>query len=260
MSVPLILLGILLLLMVVIGRERGAKAFFTLILNFGTLYVLLFMMAYGVDPLWLTFAGCLVISSIILFYTNGFHRKTIASLLSVLIVTLLTILLTYRAGMHANIQGFGKEQAEALSYLSLDVHLDFARLAVCEILIGLLGAIIDVSISISSSLSEIYRYDPSVPGRRLFSSGLRIGRDILGTMTNTLLFAYVGGFLPLMIWFDMYHYSFGDILNDKLFCSEVFQTLAGGIGILLIIPVTAALTPYVLAIKYPHKKHFKQES
>jgi uncharacterized membrane protein len=105
-----------------------------------------------------------------------------------------------------------------------------------------LCAIIDVAISISSAMNEIYINNLSITRTELVMSGLRIGRDVLGTMTNTLLFAFIGGFIPLSIYFGCRNYSIADILNKKVFCAEVFQILCGGIGIALIIPVTVLIT------------------
>ena len=254
MSVPFVLLIILLILMVAVGGKRGAKSFFTLVLNFSTLFIMLGFMTAGFDPIRVTVYGCIIISSITLFYINGFNKKTISSLLSVILVVLITILLTYKMGMDAKIQGFGKEQAESLAYLSLHVHLNFPRIVACEILIGLLGAIIDVSISIASSMNEIFKNNVSITRSALLKSGINVGKDIMGTMTNTLLFAYIAGFMSLIIWFNELNYTISDIINAKVFCSEVFQILSGGIGIILIIPVTALIMSVILFLEFPSPK------
>lgn len=246
MSVALVLFIILFILMSAVGGIRGIKSFITLILNFSTLFVVLSLMALGLDPLKTTIVGCVAITAITLFYISGFNRKTFASLVSVVLVVLITLLLTYQMGTDAKIQGFSKEQAEGISYLSPYVHLDFSKVVISGILIGLLGAIIDVAISIASSMNEILKNNPAVTRKTLFKSGITIGKDILGTMANTLFFAYIGGFTTLIIWFNVLHYSWADILNAKVFCSEVFQILTSGIGIVLIIPVTALITALIL--------------
>lgn len=93
------------------------------------------------------------------------------------------------------------------------VHIDFTKIVICQILIGLLGAIVDVSISISSSMNEVYKNNLTIRKNELLKSGLNIGKDILGTMTNTLLFAYIGGFMTLIIYFNELHYSITDIIK-----------------------------------------------
>ncbi len=246
MSVPFVLLIILFLLMAVIGGKRGTKSFFTLIFNLVVLMIMLQFMTHGFQPLKVTIIGCVIISSSTLFYINGINKKTLSSLLSVLIVVLTTILLTYRMGQGARIQGFGKEQAEGVTYLSLYIHLDLSKVVISVIIIALLGAIIDVSISISSSMNEIYALEPTISKSRLIRSGMNIGKDILGTMTNTLLFAYIAGFMTLILWFGVYNYTISEVINSKVFCEEIFQILSSGIGIILIIPVTAIITSLIL--------------
>ncbi|MDP4088793.1 MAG: YibE/F family protein [Bacillota bacterium] len=246
MNIIIVLLIILLTLMIAVGGKRGAKSFFALCMNFVTLFIMLLLMAFRLDPVKVTILGSVIITSITLFYINGWNRKTVSSLLSVLLAVLLTMLLTYKAGTGARIQGFSYEQSESISSFSLYIQLNFSKLVICQILIGLLGAIIDVSITISSSMNELRSKDPSMLRLKLFFSGMNIGKDILGTMTNTLLFAYIGGFMTLVIYFNELHYSFADIINSKIFCTEAFQALSGGIGIILIIPITALAASRIL--------------
>jgi uncharacterized membrane protein len=261
MSVPFVLLIILFVLMIAVGGKRGAKSFFTLIVNFVTLFIMLGIMTIGVDPLKVTIIGCIIITSITLFYINGFSKKTVSSLLSVIIVVLINIILTFKMATAAKIQGFSWEQAESISAMSAYIQLNFSTIVMCEILIGLLGAIIDVSISISSSMNELFNNNSSITKKALLKSGINIGKDILGTMTNTLLFAYIGGFMTLIIWFYDLHYSALDILNAKVFCAEVFQILSSGIGIILIIPITAMITSKILFFKFPARKaHLKAKT
>jgi uncharacterized membrane protein len=246
MSVIAVLTIILFLLMFAVGRDRGVRSFFTLCLNFLIFFIMVILIANRLNPLIVTIVICIIISSITLFYINGLNKKTIASLISVIIVVLFTTLITYKMGMRVKIQGFGKEQYDSISSLSLYIKLNFSTIVICEILIGLLGAVIDVSISISSSMNELYNTNPLISKKSLFNSGMNIGKDILGTMTNTLFFAYISGFMALIIYFSSLHYSIGDILNNKVFCAEVFQILCSGVGIILIIPVTASVTSKIL--------------
>jgi len=232
--------------MTVVGGTRGIQSFFTLILNFFTLFFMIILIGAKIDPIKVTFIGAMIISFFSLFFINGFNKKTLASLISVVIVILVVMLITYNMGINAQIQGFSNEQTDTVSFYSLYVQINFSKIVICEILIGLLGAIIDVSISISSSMNEIYKNDSLIKKHELFKSGMNIGKDILGTMTNTLFFAYISGFMTLMIYFNQLKYSLATIINAKVFCSEVFQSICCGIGIILIIPITAFITSKLL--------------
>lgn len=252
MNIILILLIILLILMTVVGGKRGVQSFLTLILNFFTLFFMLVLIGAKIDPIKVTFIGAMVISFFSLFFINGYNKKTIASLISVVIVIVLVMTITYKMGINAQIQGFSNEQIDLVSFYSLYVQINFSKIVICEILIGLLGAIIDVSISISSSMNEIYKSNSSITQHELFKSGMNIGKDILGTMTNTLFFAYISGFMTLMIYFNQLNYSISNIMNAKVFCSEVFQSICCGIGIILIIPITAFITSKLMFFRYEH--------
>lgn len=250
MNIILILLIILFILMIFIGGKRGIQSFFTLILNFFTLYFMLILIAAKIDPIKTTFVGAIIISFFSLFFLNGFNRKTLSSLISVIIVILLVMACVYKTSINSNIQGFSSEQTDLVSFYNLYVQLNFSKIVICEVLIGLLGAIIDVSISISSSMNELYNANPQISTRKLFISGMNIGKDILGTMTNTLFFAYISSFMTLMIYFKQLHYSLSTIINAKVFCSEFFQSICCGIGIVLIIPLTAFISSNLVK----HKK------
>lgn len=239
MNVTFILIIILFTLMAAVGKGRGVKSFFTLFFNFFILFFMLILIAAKLDPIKVTFVGCIIISYVTLFYINGINKKTVAALISVILAVFITMLITYKIGNEAKLQGFANEQAETIAYLSLYIQVNFSKIVVCQVLIGLLGAIIDVAISISSSINEIYKNDNSISQKALFKSGMIVGKDILGTMTNTLFFAYIGGFMTLVIYFNELHYKLSDIINAKVFCSELFQILCGGIGIIFIIPITA---------------------
>jgi uncharacterized membrane protein len=97
-------------------------------------------------------------------------------------------------------------------------------------------------------MNELFNSNLQIARSSLLKSGMNIGKDILGTMTNTLLFALVSGFMMLLIWFNQVHYAIPDILNAKAFVSEVLQLLCSGIGIILIIPVSAFITAMMLCL------------
>lgn len=243
-------LGIILfVLMAVIGGVQGIKSFCSLVLNFLTFFIMLILIAAKIDPIKVTFVCSIIISYFTLFFLNGLNKKTLSSIIAVTAVILIVMCGTYTLSENANIQGFSYIQKESIAYIPTYVQFNFSKLVVCEILIGLLGAIIDVAISISSSMEEIYANNNELEFSSLFKSGMQIGKDILGTMTNTLFFAYISSFLTLMIYFSELKYSMSSILNEKLFCSEVFQALCCGIGIILIIPITAFVSAKILTFR-----------
>ena len=106
--------------------------------------------------------------------------------------------------------------------------------------------IIDVAISISSPLYEIHKQHLAISKKDLFSIGMKIGKDILGTSANTLFFAFFGGYMALLIMYKDHSYSLGEIANSKIFSAEIITILCAGIGVALIIPITSFFAAHFL--------------
>lgn len=240
MNVLVLLSIILFSLMILIGGRKGTRSFISLFINFGVvLLTVLFMTDPHVNPIVLTIIACTVISCINLFYINEVNSKTITAFVSTVITITILIFLIYIITKKAMIQGFGEEEIDELSVFSLYLGVDFVKVATAVIIMSTIGAITDVAISITSPMWEIFNQHPTISRKSLFTSGLTIGKDILGSNTNTLFFAFIGGYLALLIWFKDLSYSFGEIINSKIFSAEMIMILCAGIGIALIIPISA---------------------
>lgn len=145
------------------------------------------------------------------------------------------------------VQGFGEEEIdEIVSVYSIYIGVDFLKLATSVIILSTVAAIVDVAISITSPMAEIYKHHPTIKRKDLFSSGVTIGKDILGSNANTLFFAFIGGYLALLLWFKDLSYSFGQIVNSKIFASELMMIFFAGIGIALVVPIAAFINAYYL--------------
>jgi uncharacterized membrane protein len=247
MNALIVLAAILFLLMTLIGGKKGARSFWALFFNFGVLIITVIIMNDpAIDPIILTLIACTVISCINLFYINEVNSKTKTAFLSTIITTVILLLFIVIVTKSAMIQGFGEEEMEELSIFSVYIGVDFVKIGASVIIMSTIGAITDAAIAISSPMREIYYHNPSISRKELFTSGLSIGRDILGTSTNTLFFAFFGGYLALLIWFKDLSYSAGDIVNSKIFSAEMITILCAGIGVTLVIPITSGITAYFL--------------
>lgn len=240
-----ILIVLLFFLMLYIDPKRGIKLFFSLCLNFILLIILFYLIALGLNPIIVSLLGCLLISVIILYYVNGKNVKTEASFVSILLVLLILAIGIFFFCQETRVAGFGYESYEEINMFSYDVHLNFMNIAISLVLIGLIGATTDASIAISSALFEVYENNKHLTKRELFFSGLSIGKDILCTTTNTLLFAFLGEFMTLVFWFYQGKYSFLEIVNAKTFCSEFLRIVFTAIGCVLVIPITS----YIVTLK-----------
>ncbi|WJE15712.1 YibE/F family protein [Halobacillus sp. ACCC02827] len=242
MNVLVALTAILFLLMVLVGGKKGVRSFASLFFNFVILIVaLFFMLDPHINPIIVTIIACAVISYVNLIYVNDWNLKTGTAFLATMVTIAILLVGIHLITDMSMIQGFSEEDSDSLAPYSLYIGLDFVKIAASVIIIGTIGAITEVAISITSSMSEVQHHHPEISRKDLFVSGMNVGRDILGTDTNTLFFAFFGGYLALLIWFKDLDYSLGEIVNSKVFSEEMIAIFCAGIGIALIIPVTAAI-------------------
>lgn len=247
MNVLLWLAAILLILMILIGGNKGKRSFIAIFLNFGVIFFTIFIMTIPkADPIILTLIASTVISCINLFYINEVNNKTITAFISTIITVVILLFFILIVTESAMIQGFGAEEIEELSFFSLFIGVDFVKIAASVIIMSTIGAITDTAIAISSPMREMFHHHPSISRKELFAFGISIGKDILGTSTNTLFFAFFGGYLALLIWFKDLSYTLEEIVNSKIFSAEIITIFCAGIGVALIIPITAWINSYFL--------------
>lgn len=250
MNAIVLLAAILLILMTWIGGKKGARSFFAIFLNFGMIiFVIFFMNDPNINPIIVTLIACAVISCINLFYINEVNIKTLTAFISSIITIVILILFIVIVTEKSMIQGFGEEEIEELSVFSLYIGVDFVKIAASVIIMSTIGAITDTAMAISSPMREIHYHNPAISKKDLFTAGLSIGKDILGTSTNTLFFAFFGGYLALLIWFKDLSYSAGEIVNSKIFSAEMITILCAGIGVTMVIPITSWITAFYLVKK-----------
>ncbi|WP_096153933.1 YibE/F family protein [Bacillus sp. FJAT-45066] len=250
MNVLIVLSLILFILMVLIGGKKGARSFIALFFNFVVLFfAVLFMTDPNANPIVLILIACTLISCVNLFFINEVNIKTITAFISTIVTFIILLFFIVLVTESTMIQGFGVEEIDDFSTFSLFIGIDFMKLAVAVIITSTIGAIVDIAISISSPMREIAFHNPKLGRKELFHSGISIGRDILGTSTNTLFFAFFGGYLALLIMFKDVSYSFGQIVNSKVFSAEMLTILVAGIGVALTIPITAIITAFALVRK-----------
>ena len=230
----IILIILLFLLMIYIDIKRGIKLFLSILFNFIILMIIFYLIALGLNPIICSLIGCFIISYIILYYVNEKNIKTESSLKSVIIVLIILSFLIFFVTKISRIAGFGYESYEEINMFSYDVKIDFTNIAISMILISLIGATVDSSIAISSALYEVY------------DNNKNLSKDILCTTNNTLMFAFLGEFMTLLIWFYKGGYSSLEIVNAKTFVSEMIKILFSALGCIIVIPITAYITTETL--------------
>lgn len=229
----------LMILMILVGGMQGWRAFLSLLLNFGFLFLAIVLIDFHVPPLFVTLTIGSIILAITIFMGEDDLRTTVTAFYSSLIVMILLLGLIIVATHWAMAQGFGTEDSDDLEGMSILIGISYLKVSITATIISTLGAIAEAAMAVSAGLSEVLTNHSHISERRLLISGMSIGRQIIGTTMNTLFFGFFGGFLSLFIWFIGLHYSFGSIINNKILVAEAIEVLVSFIGVLLTVPITS---------------------
>ena len=235
-------------LVLLIGGRAGVKALVSLLCSvFIIFFVFLPLVKNGYSPVPVTVA----ISAAIIFITHliitGVGKKSWAAMLGTLGGVIVAVLMAYLISWSTGLSGLGTEEARTLAVQYPDY--DFRGLLFSGIILGALGAVMDVGISIASGLSEVKEHSPNISRAKLIKSGFNIGRDIMGSMINTLIFAYIGSALVAIVLFSILQTSFIELINYDFIAEEIARSLVGSLGLLATIPLTAVLAGLFMAKK-----------
>lgn len=236
-----ILIAIFIFVLVLVGGFKGVKALITLIIM-GVLIVLgvLPQLLKGYNPLMLAIVFSSIIAVITLFIVGGISNKSLAAIGGVIGGLVVAGILAVIFGNVAHLTGFSSEEAQMLQFVDESIKINMSGLLFAGIIIGTLGAVLDVGMSTASSMAELKNSVPDISSGNLFKAGMNVGRDVMGTMVNTLILAYTGSSLPLLLIFRAYETPYNRIINMDLIATEVVRSLVGSLGLILAIPLTAA--------------------
>lgn len=244
------LVVIFFLALLLIGGKQGAKAFLGLVYTvICIVFILLPLCLKGFSPIPITCAIIFVTSAVCFFLIGGIQKKTviaaIGSFLGVICAALFAALIAKLGG----VTSFQMEDADELLYVKNDFDLHMRGLLISGILIAAMGAVMDVAMTISSAIEEVHLANESLGIKALFKSGMKIGRDAMGTMANTLILAYVGSSLNMMIMIYAFAVSFNQLVNTDFVAVEMIRAISGSIGIILTVPCVALLASIAFAGK-----------
>jgi uncharacterized membrane protein len=231
---------------VALGRWRGAASLIALGVTAAVLalFVLPAILA-GRDPLAVAVVGSCAIMLAALYLTHGVNARTSAALLGTLASLLLIGLLGSAFAAAARLTGADEDTASLAS--ALGTVVDGRGLVLAGLVIGALGALDDVTVTQASAVWELRAADPHRPAGQVFRAAMRIGRDHVGAAGNTLVLAYAGSALPLLLLFSVAERGLADTLTTQVIATEVVRTLVGSIGLVAAVPVTTALATAVTA-------------
>lgn len=235
------LVALFVLAVVAFGGRQGVRALFALVGSFFAIFFILMPgLLNGWNPL---LASFLVASGILfaaIFFTHGFNRESVVAYCGTMISVLLTGVFAYFAVHGADLSGFAAEEAV---YLNFNTHgsLDFTALLLGAIIIGVLGVLDDIAVTQAAVVTELYGSNPNMSKREAYKRALRVGREHVGALVNTLALAYTGAALPLLLYFYLAPTGFGAAVNSELFATEIVRMIVGSIGLILTVPIVTLL-------------------
>lgn len=234
--------------LVLLGGRKGVRALLGLVFTLVCLWFLLIPgLIRGLPAIPLTIAVAAVCAAASLILLDGPSRKSLCAILGCVGGVAAAGLFAALVGALTPMDGFNMSEAENLLLYGAEKGLSIRGLLVCGVLVAALGAVMDVAMSIASAAWELREHNDGLSRRELFRSGMNIGRDAMGTMANTLILAFAGSSFNLLILIQIYDIPFLQLANTDFLCIEMLQSVAGSMGILLTVPLVAAISAYLMA-------------
>ena len=240
---------------VIIGGKKGFKAILGLLYTIALIYLVMIKGIFkGQDAIVNSIVTIIfVIVGTFIIIGNGINKKILTAAIGTVGGVLSAGIMALIFNNLAKLTGAG-EDAIQLSINMASISFNFRDLLFAGILVSALGACMDVGMSIASSLDEIKMKNPDITGQELLKSGMNIGRDVIGTMTNTLILAYVGGSLTLILLFMASNMNMYEILNKETIAEQIISAIAGSMGVVYTVPITSAVYAFLNRDQVIYKK------
>ncbi len=224
------------LLLLYIGAKKGLYSLVSIVLTVLLItHVLSPLILFGLNPVVATIIVCLVSTSATMYLVGGFNAKSTSAVIGAFLSLLFASILSYIVMFTAHLTGFTDETSMFL--YTAHPELDFVGITISTMVLATLGAVMDIAMSIASTINEICELDNSKTVKELFTSGMNVGRDIIGTMANTLILVYLGGALPMILLAG--NIDLQKFVNLNQVVTETASALIGSIAIVICVPFTA---------------------
>lgn len=238
-----ILIGIFFSILCLIGGKKGVLSTLSLLFTFICIIFLYIPMMYvGVSPFLAASLTAALITVVAMLLVGGRTKKSLCAILGTVIGVLIAGITAQLFGALGHISGLNVAEIETLAYIGQNSRLDVGGVLFSGILISSLGAVLDVSMSVASTIAEIHDANPGFSARRLFRSGISVGKDMMGTMSTTLILAYAGSSINTLIILYAYNMSYLQLMNEYAIGIEILSGISGSIGIILTVPFVSLIS------------------
>lgn len=232
-----------LIILCIIGGKQGINSAIALIFTFICIVFLFLPMIYrGISPIFAAIIVSVLTTIVTMYLIGGISSKTFTSIIGTVLGVIISGFFALIFGHLTKISGYNVSDIEQLSYVGQMTNINIGELMYAGILISSLGAIMDVAMSVSSTINEIFYRNPELSSKELFKSGINVGKDMIGTMSNTLILAFTGGSLNTLVFMYAYNYPAIQIMNMYSIGIEIIQGIAATLGVVLTVPIVSLIS------------------
>lgn len=239
----------------IIGGGQGFNSAIALVFTFVCIVFLFLPMIYrGISPVLAAAAVAVLTTFVTMYLIGGLSSKSITSMIGTVAGVGISAVLAVVFGKIAGISGYNVSDIEQLEYVGQMTNVRIGELLYAGILISALGAVMDVAMSVASTISEIHFRNPQLSRKELFTSGIRVGKDMMGTMSNTLILAFTGSSINTLVFMYVYGYGIVQITNMYSIGIEIIQGIASTMGVILTVPIVSVISAWHLKWKKEAKE------
>lgn len=236
-----------LLIVFVIGGKKGLASIAGLIFTLGCIVFMFLPLIYrGFSPILSAVIVIAVTTAATMYFIDGISAKSITAMCGTVGGVVVAGIYAWIFGKVTRISGYNVSDIENLIYVGDQTNIQVGELLFAGILIAALGAVMDVGMSIAATMQEILLKKPELTAKELFLSGMNVGKDMMGTMSNTLILAFAGGSLNTLVYLYAYDYSARQMINMYSLGIEIMQGISATMGVVLTVPFTSAVGAVLL--------------
>ena len=231
-----------------IAGKQGIKSSVSLIFTLACIFWLYLPLVFrGFSPFWAAVLVAAVTTLVTMYLIGGPTKKTACSIIGTVSAVIIAGASATAFGFFAGISGYNVSDIESLLFLAESSKIQVGGLLFSGLLIASLGAAMDVAMSVASTINEIHEKNPGLGRRELFASGINVGRDMMGTMSTTLILAFAGGSITMLVSNYVYDLPYIQIINSYGIGIEIMQAFSGSLGVILAVPIVAAVSAFSMA-------------
>ena len=243
-----------LVVLCLVGGKQGVKGALGLVFTFFCIIFVYLPLVYrGLSPFWVSVFICVITTLVTMYLIGGPTRKTLVATGGTVAGVVIAGISATIFSMATGITGWNVSDIESLLTLASTSGVQVGGLLFSGLLISSLGAVMDVAMSIGSAIAEIHAQNPALSRGELFKAGMHVGRDMMGTDSNTLILAFAGGSVSMLVLDYAYDLPWLQIINSNNIGIAIMQGLSGSFGIVLAVPVTVALAVALYTWKRPNR-------